>query len=155
MEIKMKNKEKFAKEILDIVCKGQVLAMDKTTKKLNDCEEINCNECYFFEDNYPHNADSCRENFVHWVNSEYKEKREFSEADKAYVKAMDKLNWFARDEDGNVWGFVNKPFKKYCYWHADSTGFVLFKSFASSATFEPLSWEDEEPTHRDEILGVK
>lgn len=81
-----------------------------------------------------------------------KEKKVFSEADKAYVKAMDKLNWFARDEDGNVWGFDNKPFKKYCYWHATSTGFVLFKSFASSATFEPLSWEDDEPTSREKIL---
>ena len=81
--------------------------------------------------------------------------KEFSEADKAYVGAMDKLNWFARDKDGSVWGVANKPFKRYCYWHAVSTKFVLFKSFASSATFEPLSWDDEEPTHRSEILGVK
>ena len=151
----MKNKEKYAKEILDTVCKGNAIAIDKTTKKLNYCEETNCDECYFLEDNYPYNTGSCAENFIHWANAEYKEKKEFSEADKAYVKAMDKLNWFARDEDGNVWGFVNKPFKKYCYWHADSTGFVLLKSFASSATFEPLNWDDDEPTHRDEILGNK
>ena len=146
----MKNKEKYAKEILDIVCNNGEVAMDKTTKKLNDCKKINCDECYFSD-----NTGSCAKNFVHWANSEYKEKKEFSEADKAYVKAVNKLNWFVRDRDGSVWGFVNKPFKTRGYWYSDSTKFVLFKSFASSATFEPLSWEDEEPTHRREILGVK
>lgn len=151
----MKNKEKFAKEILDITCKGDGVAMDKDTMKLQECGRTECEDCYFYRANYPHNQGDCTKNLVHWANSEYKEKKEFSEADKAFVKGMDKLNWFARDDDGNVWGFVNKPFKKYCYWHADSTGFVLFKSFASSATFESLSWEDEEPTYRDEILGVK
>lgn len=152
----MKNKEKYAKEILDIVCKGNNVALDISTGSLYACEDFSCGKCYFEPDNYPHDTGSCTNNFVHWVNSEYKEKKEFSEADKAYVKAMDKLNWFARDEDGSVWGFVNKPFKQHCYWRgADSTKFVLFKSFASSATFESLSWEDEEPTHRSEILGVK
>ena len=43
----MKNKEKYAKEILDIVCNNGEVAMDKTTKKLNDCKKINCDECYF------------------------------------------------------------------------------------------------------------
>lgn len=150
----MKNKEKFAKEILDIVCNGDDVAIDKDTMELQACDETRCKNCYFSEEHYPYNTESCERNFSHWANSEYKEKKEFSEADKLYVKAMDKLNWFARDEDGSVWGFVNKPFKQHCYWRgADSTTFVLLKSFASSATFESLSWDDDEPTHRSEILG--
>lgn len=121
----MKNREKFAKEILDIVCNDDEVAMDKTTKKLNYCEETNCDECYFPEDNYPHNTGSCIKNFVHWADSEYKEKKEFSEADKLYVRAMDKLNWFARDKDGEVWGFFKKPFKYDYEWRAKNSQFKL------------------------------
>lgn len=150
----MKNKEKYANEIIEATVRGEHISVDKQSGKILSCIEADCEKCLFFR------ADpatlTCRGMFSSWANSEYKEKKEFSEADKLYVRAMGKLNWFARDEDGSVWGFVNKPFKQHCYWRgADSTKFVLLKSFASSATFEPLSWEDEEPTHRDEILGVK
>lgn len=153
----MKNKEKFAKEILDIVCNNGEVAMDKTTKKLNDCEEINCDECYFSEDNYPHNTGSCAKNFVHWANAEYKESKQFSKADKAYVKAMDKLNWFARDKNGIVYGYVDKPFRNVAVWDVEvevGGKYALERASSyTSATFEPLSWEDEEPTSREEILG--
>lgn len=88
-----------------------------------------------------------------------KEKKEFSETDKALVKGLDKLNWFARDRDGAVYGYVDKPFKDVCLWDvkpgADGNYALDRVSSYTSATFEPLSWEDEEPTHRDEILGVK
>lgn len=144
----MKNKEKYAKEIVDIATEGWRFALNKD-EKIVSCTNIRCSDCLF-------NAGrGCIFERIAWANAEYKESKQFSKADKAYVKAMDKLNWFVRDKDGSVWGFVNKPFKKCGYWYADSTKFVLFKSFASSATFEPLSWEDEEPTHRSEILGVK
>ena len=155
----MKNKEKFAKEILDIVCKGDGVAMDKDRMKLQVCGGTECEDCYFCRVNYPHNQGDCTKNLVHWANSEYKEKKEFSEADKVYVKAMDKLNWFARDKDGIVYGYVDKPFKNGSMWDvkAEVGGKYALERASSytSATFEPLSWEDEEPTHRDEILGVK
>ena len=88
----MKNKEKFAKEILDITCKGIYVAVCMVTQKPRECIGISCKKCYLYKTNYPGNKNtSCRENFAHWAKSEYKEKKEFSEADKAYVKAMDKL----------------------------------------------------------------
>lgn len=153
----MKNKEKFAEEILDIVCKGNEVAMDKDTMKLQSCDETGCEDCYFFEVNYPHNTGSCAKNFVHWANSEYKEKKEFSEADKAYVKAMDKLNWFARDKNGIVYGYVSKPFKNNGVWDVkagrDDEYELERVSSYSSATVKPLSWDDDEPVHRSEILG--
>ena len=150
----MKNKEKYANEIIEAAVRGEHISVDKQSGKILSCIDADCEKCLFFRADPP--TLTCRGMFSSWANSEYKEKKEFSEADKLYVRAMGKLNWFARDEDGSVWGFVNKPFKQHCYWRgADSTKFVLLKSFASSATFEPLSWEDEEPTHRDEILGVK
>lgn len=154
----MKNKEKFAKEILDIVCNGDDVAIDKDTMKLQACD-AQCSFCYFCRGNYPDikSMHCCRESFAHWANSENKEKKEFSEADKAYVKAVDKLNWFARDENGRVYGYVDKPFKDECLWDVKVTSGekreVERVSDYSSATFEPLSWDDEEPVHRSEILG--
>ena len=154
----MKNKEKFAKEILDIACNGRGVAMDTNTKRLCVCN-IGCKNCYFCSYNYPHNQGGCVKNLAHWSNSEYKEKKEFSEADKAYVRVMDKLNWFAKDKNGLVWGYVAKPFKENLMWSVkaiseDEYGYELERiSSYSSATFEPLSWEDEEPVHRSEILG--
>lgn len=153
----MKNKEKFAKEILDIVCNGDDVAMGKDTMRLRACNKIDkfgCLNCYFSEDNFPLHTKNCVANFVHWANSEYKEKKEFSEADKALVKGLDKLNWFAMDKGGDVWGFVERPVKEKDYWYTDD-GLLLRICRFSSATFEPLSWEDAEPTSREEILEDK
>ena len=46
MVIKMKNKEKFAKEIIDIVCKGGTIAVTKDNKVVN-CDDISCEKCLF------------------------------------------------------------------------------------------------------------
>lgn len=62
------------------------------------------------------------------------------------------------EKSGDVWGFQNKPFKKDEIWCALPSGEDLMQaekvySYFTSATFEPLSWDDEEPTSREEILG--
>ena len=54
----MKNKEKYAKEILEIACSS--LAFDKTTNKVVPCNSLCCSNCLF-----GHNCDEaiqeCRE----------------------------------------------------------------------------------------------
>lgn len=40
----MKNREKFAKEILDIACKGNIIAVTKDNKVVC-CNDINCKQC--------------------------------------------------------------------------------------------------------------
>ena len=156
----MKNKEKYAKEILDVICNYDVvsvIAMDKTKMEFKPCGAMPCGACYFFQHNYPYNKGTCAQNFVHWANSKYMVKKEFSEADKLYVRVMDKLNWFARDRNGVVYGYVDKPFKNDSVWDVKAgaeEGYELERvSDYTSATFESLSWEDKEPTHRREILG--
>ena len=42
----MKNREKFAKEILDIACNGGVIAVTKDNKVVC-CDNINCESCMF------------------------------------------------------------------------------------------------------------
>lgn len=43
--MKMKNKEKYAKEIVEIVCEGCALAVSKETGKPVKCVNIKCSEC--------------------------------------------------------------------------------------------------------------
>ena len=59
----MLNKEKYAKEIVDIVCSGNDVG--KRNGHLYPCANIKCSDCEFNK--------SCNEEFTKWANSEYKE----------------------------------------------------------------------------------
>lgn len=63
----MLNKEKYAKEILDIVCQGgeKPAVIDNIPIKCTDV--LDCRNCKFYSDN------DCSDAFVKWANSEYKE----------------------------------------------------------------------------------
>ena len=43
----MTNREKYSKEILDIACSGDKLAMRKADKRLTGCNKLECNGCCF------------------------------------------------------------------------------------------------------------
>ena len=62
----MLNKEKYAKEILDIICSGHDIG--KQNGHLCSCANVKCHDCEFNEYNT-----SCSEEFAKWANSEYKE----------------------------------------------------------------------------------
>ena len=59
----MKNKEKYAKEILEIACSGSSLAFDKTTNKVVPCNSLCCSNCLF--------GHNCNEEIKEWCESEY------------------------------------------------------------------------------------
>ena len=62
----MLNKEKYAKEILDIVCSGNDVG--KRNGHLCPCANVKCPDCEFNKCDA-----SCNEEFTKWANSEYKE----------------------------------------------------------------------------------
>ena len=62
----MKNKEKYAKEIFDIVCSGGVIAFNKTTNKVVPCRGLLCSDCLF--DNHCFGKE-----IKEWCESEYVE----------------------------------------------------------------------------------
>ena len=62
----MKNKEKYAKEILEIACSGSKIAIDKNTDKICACDLLKCRDC-IFDKRY------CAETLKHWCESEYVE----------------------------------------------------------------------------------
>ena len=62
----MLNKEKYAKEILDIACAGYSIA--KQNGHLQPCRYATCSKCDF------NTALGCPEEMRKWANSEYKER---------------------------------------------------------------------------------
>ena len=62
----MKNKEKFAKEIVEIVCSGEVLAVSSGI--IRKCVELPCYKCSFYRDGI-----ECNEMRKTWAESEYVE----------------------------------------------------------------------------------
>lgn len=60
----MKNKEKYAKEILEIACNGDCFAFNKTTNKVVPCNRLSCSDCFFDEID-------CRKAAKKWSESEY------------------------------------------------------------------------------------
>ena len=65
----MTNREKFAEQILDIVCGGSRLAVNKATLEPTECRELSCKDCLFnFRD-----GGSCGDARKKWANSEYVE----------------------------------------------------------------------------------
>ena len=50
--------------------------------------------------------------------------------------------WVARDYDGSLYMYSDKPKKKSYFWHAPQVGYMLL----DDSLFPEVKWEDEEPT---------
>lgn len=75
----MKNKEKYAKEIMDIACSGNRIAVMKGSGRIVPCDGVLCSVCLFCS------SIDCRKNIKDWSESEYVEKPVISERDKAFL----------------------------------------------------------------------
>lgn len=62
----MRNKEKYSKKILEIVCDGSSVAI--VNGKPRNCKKTGCHDCDFYADSDIH---ACNERFVEWANSRY------------------------------------------------------------------------------------
>ena len=89
----MKNKEKFAKEILDIACSGYCIALAKG--KPVPCDTILCTDCYFNKNG------TCKTKLKEWAESEYEEPKiqpEVKECkvDDRILVSTDGIGWVER-----------------------------------------------------------
>lgn len=143
----MKNKEKFAKEIVEIAVNGFEIAFDKKGN-LTTCHSIKCTDCSFFGKH-----GSCYDRLKNWAESEYVEPKEFTEEEKTVFRVCKNLEYAARDYNGIVWGYFCKPNKTRDCWSC--VGFIdnaINLSKLTGLEFKSILWEDSEPTSREEIL---
>lgn len=141
----MKNKEKYAKELVDIVIEEWRFALNKD-EKIVSCTNIMCSDCLF-------NArGGCISERIAWANAEYVEPKRFTEHEILFIMALPHIRYVARNEDGMVWAYECKPERKEECFSAEHALFpVTERVFGFS--FKSVKWEDAEPTSREEILG--
>lgn len=145
----MTNAERQEKYIMAQMCKTGDWGVNKNTGEIKGCDEICRGNCLFL-----HGANNCEQYKADWLNAEYQEPpKEFSEADKTVMRVLDKIEWVVRFSDGKVYGYLEKPQKGYVCWVYKSVVPVCISNFCTSAKFLPISWDDDEPTSRKEILG--
>ena len=121
----MLNKEKYAKEILDIVCSGNDIG--KRNGHLCPCVNVKCTDCEFNKCDA-----SCNEEFTKWANSEYKEKEREIDWNKVPI-----------DTPIYVWdNYKDKIYKKKRYFAEYDTNNDKIFAFTDGQT----SWTSDQNT---------
>lgn len=79
----MTNREKFAEQILDIVCEGDMVAIKGGNLcACNSVPCVQCDICFIFN---PNDTTDCRGRFKKWCESEYIEEPKISESDRRFL----------------------------------------------------------------------
>lgn len=95
----MLNKEKFAKEIVEIAVNGNRVAV--VDGELVACDNIECKECDFY-------ARGCRNGLPEWANSEYVENPKLTRRARGFCEALG-TGWILRDNSGDLFWSSKKP----------------------------------------------
>ena len=137
----MKNKEKYAKEIIDIACSGHAVSVSKVTGKPIACENNSCKNCVRHNDGLL----CCeRERLKEWAESEYIEKPVISKRDKAFLQYLgEELKYIARSKSDNLIAYQNSIEKREDGWVIDSGAIKSLQKL--NIDFPMVKWEDSEP----------
>lgn len=137
----MKNKEKYVKEIVDIICEDVSFGVDKRTGSLVSCRELHCAKCLFNE----MNRYACYDSRKEWADSEYVERPVISKSDRTFLDYIrDEDKYIARDENGKLFTYMSKPCKieSFGNWTDASYGGLYLKC---NVDFPMIKWGDDEP----------
>ncbi len=157
----MKKREKFAKEILDIACKGGSVAVT-IDNKVVCCNDIDCESC-IFDSCYKHigRSQACYDRVREWAESEYVEKPTITSKEKAFLGLiLSKWKYLARSEDKSLCAFDSLPIKRKYGWYIEDISmcdncYISKKLFGDM--FDFIKWEDEKPWSIEDLkkLDVK
>ena len=134
----MKNKEKYAKEIMEIACSGDSISIIKKSGRIVPCNSAICSLCLF-------RGYDCKENTREWAESEYIEKPVISKRDRAFLEYLDTIiHYVTRDLNDDLHIYISKPHKLIDCW--ESSGCELDKSLKFfKLDFPMVKWSDSEP----------
>lgn len=108
----MTNYEKYEETIDLILQQGGMIAFNKDTKEIMDCQQLNCENCLF---SYRYNDyNYCNMNRIKWLVSEYKEEVDWSKVliDTPVLVSVGGDFWLNRyfagvDDKGRLFMFPN------------------------------------------------
>lgn len=136
----MKNKKKFSKEIVELACDGNRIAIVRQTGEFRSCYETPCRECLFHSD-----TERCKEKVREWAEAECVERPVISKKDRAFLEYIDtRINYIARDMNGSLYIYIRKPRKLIDCW--ESNGCESDKSLKFFKLDSPMvKWSDDKP----------
>ena len=138
--IQIKNREKFAKEILDIACKSEKFSIIKSGE-ITFCDRFKCDMCKF---NDSTGEKSCRTKRYEWSESEYVEKPTITSREKNFLDALlSNCKYIARDKDNLLYVYYDKPIRGNKFWISDYASHDMPKDMYGDV-FSFIKWEDEE-----------
>lgn len=141
----MKNRDKYEKELLNIACAGNRIAIDKRTMQIKGCEVFPCGLCLFS------GCDGCSKKLAEWAETEYIERPKISKRDRAFLDYLKDYKYMARDGDGELYVYITKPKKGLRNW-ADAR----FKSLRGlDIGFPMVKWSDAEPWKIDDLKKLE
>lgn len=145
----MKNKEKFANEILDIACNGGNIGIDKSTNKPIDCEDLECINCSL--------GGNCITGISEWSESEYVEKPTITSKEKKFLDTLvPKCKYIARDCNNRLYIHYKKPIRDDSVeaWLSDSRYYYVSIDIFD-IMFDFIKWEDEKPWSIDDLKKLE
>ena len=85
-------------------------------------------------------------------------KKEFTDDELCILRNIDKeYKWIAKDRDGDLWIYTNKPKKEYDrYWkNCSSSKSLSFEplDIFKNRLFTEIKWEDNEPVYIDDYVN--
>lgn len=134
----MKNKEKFKDEIVNIICSGNSIAIDKETLVPMACSNTDCGNCLFYTIKL-----DCIGALVNWAIQEYKETNVISYNDGLFLNFIkEDYKYIVRDKNGLLYAYFSNP-QKYQdngYWN----GIAGLPIHAFNVDLPMIKWEDEQ-----------
>lgn len=144
----MKNKEKYAKEIMEIACSGNSIAMVRESGRIAPCCSTLCVECLF-------NSDKCKERVREWAESEYIEKTVISKRDRAFLEYIrEEYKFIARDKDGELFIYRTQPRRneERCNWTSNG---CISLSVRHNVDFPMVKWGDCQPWFIEDLKKLE
>ncbi len=134
----MKNKEKFEKEIMEIACSGDSIAIIEKSGRIVPCDVNRCSLCLF-------RSYDCKEKTRKWAESEYVEKLVISKRDRVFLDYLrEEYKFIARDDNGYLYAYTSIQAKLLgcAFWRAGDA----CKSLGGlDIDFPMVKWSDKKP----------
>ena len=137
----MKNKEKYAEQVLSFACKKyDSFGVYAGTDEMESCKMMTCEECAFFG-----MKNSCHTEKLKWLDQEYIEKPVISKKDRAFLEYFrEDDEYIARDEGGALYTYELKPGKEGTHWNLNGGRWSRLDS-RFDVELPMVKWSDSEP----------
>lgn len=148
----MKNKEKFSKEIFDIACKGDSIAVTIANNEIVPCESIECGKCIFKVKEY----EECSNKIKKWCELEYIERPTLTSRENNFLDSLlPSCKYIARDSSNELYIYNEKPTRTDCNWYLNDGILCLISTRVFGNIFDFIKWEDEEPWSIEDLKKLE